>query len=210
MAIEAPLLKEVVLTALTLEAFEASCAPGSIIEGWLCAGQRMLRHGDVLTFDTDTLVLNGDASHGTRKCYQYRLDMLEPFQQGYARKGETRFIITLADSDDTSEASLVDSSEYGNDGEGIEIDEAFLSNSVDGPEASTPDLYLEITPLLEPVSSSDDNHTIYVRTADLGRLGSLNGDWVRHLLEVRELLTDFSTLRPCFVRLPRQSIELFG
>jgi peroxin-6 len=103
----------------------------------------------------------------------------------------------------SSQYSVGDDSESGL--EGIEIDEHFLASSVwpairrlptshcdypltndhaldNGISEQDPSTVLKATfrmsTLIEPVSSINDDCTLYVRTADLGRIGSLNGDWV--------------------------------
>jgi peroxin-6 len=136
--------------------------------------------------------------------------MLEPVLQGYAQKGETRFIVTAGDlstdgkTQNHSELDIEEESE--SDREGIEIDEGFLASSIlppmfdsptpaslvssvsrgnghtnvdDSPtESSTSPSSFRPEPLSEPVSVLWDDCTLYLRTADLGRIGVLNGDWV--------------------------------
>ncbi|KAJ6500326.1 AAA-domain-containing protein [Mycena sanguinolenta] len=168
------LITELVVTALSLEAYEA--APNAL-DSWLCDG-RILRQGDVCTFALGSLV-NGTGLHTSSIPFQYRLDMLEPVIQGFARKGETKFILTL----DTSFQS--DEMDGESDVEGFEIDQDFLAPAVLGLSQammnSTSDnkpVVFECQSLAEPKPSPYDDCTLYLRTVDLGRVGGLNGDWL--------------------------------
>ncbi|KAJ7849118.1 AAA-domain-containing protein [Mycena olivaceomarginata] len=156
------LLTEVVVTALSPEAYEA--APN--LDSWLC-DNRILRQGDVCTFTLDSLV-NGSGVYNSIVPLQYRLDMLEPVIQGYARKGETKIILTL------DIASQPEEADADNDAEGFEIGEDFLAPAMLG---SSQGIINGIKPL-HSNSSSYEDCTLYLRTTDLGRVGGLNGDWI--------------------------------
>lgn len=171
-------LTEIYVTALSTEAYQVA---GSILEDWLSKDRKILRLGAVHTFLSNDLPLNG---HGTSpRSLQFRLDMVEPVLQGFAEKGKTRFVVTL---DDLSSASEEVSDEESEDG--IEIDEAFLASSTFTRFSSQPNghdskdgdkvLQFQTHPLSVPGNISDEHNTLYLRTADLGRVGILSGDWV--------------------------------
>jgi peroxin-6 len=164
------LLTEVVVTALSPEAYEA--APN--LDSWLC-DNRILRQGDVCTFTLDSLV-NGSGVYNSIVPLQYRLDMLEPVIQGYARKGETKIILTL------DIASQPEEADADNDAEGFEIGEDFLAPAMLGSSQGIINgikpIAFECQALAESKSSSYEDCTLYLRTTDLGRVGGLNGDWV--------------------------------
>jgi peroxin-6 len=189
-------LTEVVLTAFSEDAFRSASTQDAIFENWLFADNLILRQGDVHTFSTELPCQNGLNTVGVRT-FRYRVDMMEPVQQGYAQKHTTRFVVTLAEDSDRTIATPRELGSTPDDGsenesEGIEIDEGFLAGSVlpstSEPlrreirnHAKDPSTYLEVgfhpLPLLQPTFSQDDC-TVYLRTADLGRVGVLNGDWV--------------------------------
>ncbi|KAF7359478.1 Peroxisomal biogenesis factor 6 [Mycena sanguinolenta] len=167
------IITEVVATALSLEAYEA--APKAL-DSWLCDG-RILRQGDVCTFTLDSLV-NGTGIHTSSIPFQYRLDMLEPVIQGVARKGETKFILTL---DTSSQPDEIDGE---SDAEGFEIDQDFLapamlgSSPVVNATSDNKPTVFEGRSLAESKPFPYGDCTLYLRTMDLGRVGGLNGDWL--------------------------------
>jgi peroxin-6 len=205
------LLTEIIVTALSCNAYKVASSHGSPIETWLSKESLILRQGAVHTFGFDLLPTNGHGSSGLRRFYQYRLDMTEPVLQGYARKGSTRFYVTSADTsnEDPSpedEIEFESGEESGSDPDCIEIDESFLASSVlhsrQNPPPSSPhetvpnclrhtngeseepttshlDSQFRTEALPEPTSTPEDDFTLYLRTSDLGRVGVLNGDWVR-------------------------------
>ncbi|KAJ7231442.1 P-loop containing nucleoside triphosphate hydrolase protein [Mycena haematopus] len=167
------LITELIVTALSLEAYEVD---PNALDSWLC-DQRILRQGDVCTFTLDSLV-NGIGPYTSSIPLQYRLDMLEPVIQGYAQKGETKFILTLDTSSQPDETD-------GDDAEGFEIDEDFLapamldsSQVMLNPTNDNKPITFECQSLVESRSSPYEDCTLYLRTIDLGRVGALNGDWL--------------------------------
>ncbi|GLB35223.1 putative ATPase family associated with various cellular activities (AAA) [Lyophyllum shimeji] len=195
---EPVLLTEVIVTALSAEAYQVAQSHHSTLEDWLCTDNAVLRHGDVHTFASSQLPVNGQSSCAPPVSYVYRLDMVEPVLQGCARKGTTRFIVILSQEDPAASLSTVEGSAE-SDNEGIEIDEAFLANSAFAV-VGTPDESCSITgaaavcngsldicarpgpsfrlmALEEPVNDMADHCTLYARTADLGKIGILNNDW---------------------------------
>ncbi|KAG5643908.1 hypothetical protein DXG03_009479 [Asterophora parasitica] len=191
MITEPILLTEVIVTALSAHAYQVAHSRDSVLEDWFCK-LTILRHGDIHTFGSDQLQLNGQGA-SSAVSYSYRLDMVEPVLQGYAQKGTTKFIVILSQEDVSPPPSVEDVAE--SDFEGIEIDEAFLASSALSPvfgqpdhsstnthigsirHAEAPEPVFQITPLAESIDSTDDNYTLYVRTVDLGTIGVLNGDW---------------------------------
>ncbi|KAJ7191062.1 AAA-domain-containing protein [Mycena pura] len=172
--VQPTLLTELVITALSPEAYQAEDALGS----WLCADRRILRQGDVCIFSTDQMV-NGNGPYSNSILLQYRLDMLAPVLQGYASKGETKFILTL------DSASQHDMAECDSEAEGFEIDEQFLaptllglSQAIENQTNDSKPVAFECRALAEFESQLFEDCTLYLPTTDLGRVGGLNGDWV--------------------------------
>lgn len=176
------ILTGMVVSALSLDAYKAASINDSILKAWFDDLQLILRQGDIHLF------------HRNSNQLQYRLDMLEPVMQGYAQLGKTRIIITLAQAASPGEIFKTRSG----DQEGFEIDEGFLAGSlmpqsfnispiqsmsphgVDSREHSSEQF--KARHLLVARSILHDHCTLYLRTADLGRLGVLNGDWVRTIV----------------------------
>ncbi|KAJ7746664.1 P-loop containing nucleoside triphosphate hydrolase protein [Mycena metata] len=168
------LITELVVSALSLEAYEAG---PDALDSWL-SDEQILRQGDICTFTSEPMINeNGLGSNHTP--LQYRLDMLEPVIQGYARKGETRIILTLDIPSQPDEAGS------DSDAEGFEIDEGFLapailssSQNFMSPTSENKPMTFECQPMAESKAHPYDDCTLYLRTTDLGRVGGLNGDWV--------------------------------
>ena len=136
----------------------------------------------------------------TDKCLdiamRYRLDMLEPVLQGYVESGTTKIILTLSHSDSIGDDLIVDA-----EGEldAIEIDESFLGSSISnlsldlhtrsiqnsslGPHKNEiverSSSGFSYNNLLAPFKLVEDHYTLFFHTSDLGKIGILNGDWVR-------------------------------
>lgn len=212
-------LTEVIVTALSVDAYRVACSQGSPLETWLSEKYLILRQGSLHTFSSESLPLNGHNIAEGRRLYQYRLNMTEPVLQGFAQKGFTRFYVTSGDrvkeniSTDSGNESVSPEWEEGSesDTDGIEIDESFLANSVlqsrqnfpqssnyegsltpskgtkhnkDNPVDSTAQTgsSLRAESLSGSTGNPEDDCTVYLRTADIGRAGILNGDWVRRFL----------------------------
>lgn len=180
------LLTQVYATALSLDAYDMAATHDLYLERLFCDEKRILRQGSVYSAD----LANGNPPHGNR--LEFKIDMLEPVLQGYAKAGTTSFILTCleaeVEAEDESETSALSS-----DDESVEIDEEFLANSIVYPSYNpispchdwrgeedevVSELLFQAQPLSGPISTLQDDHTLYLRTADLGRLGVLNGDWV--------------------------------
>jgi peroxin-6 len=203
------LLTEVIVTALSSEAYRVANAQDAVIEDWLSRNSPILRQGDLLIFNSDLMDINGQATVKSRQAYRYRLDMVEPVLQGYARKGDTRFVFIAEDAlcEDIYPSDRPSGDELESDMEGIEIDESFLASSILSSPSIAPTSFQEVRaytmnnsadvssssnmcgifseaaflaePLPGPVDSIEDDYTVYLRTADLSRVGVLSGHWVR-------------------------------
>ncbi|KAG6878747.1 hypothetical protein C0993_008046 [Termitomyces sp. T159_Od127] len=185
---ELVLLTEVIVMALSTHAYQIACEQESILEEWFCMQHTILRQGDVHTLNQ--LPCNGNGDSSLSVTYSYRLGLVEPVLQGYARKGVTRFIVVLSEERDPGHASAETDTAEG-DNEAIEIDEAFLAKSTvshafdsNGTATETANVLSQDTgisfstmPLSRPVELSEDQCTLYVRTVDLSKIGIQNGDW---------------------------------
>lgn len=193
------LLTEVIVSALSAEAYHLANSPESPLEAWFSDEHPIIRYGSPYMFSSDQLHLNGHHTSECAKTFAYRFDMVEPVLQGIAQRGTTRFIVILNDFPDSS-SMILDiplQPELETDEEGIEIDEGFLAGSTfpspiftsvnnrpnsrlspNGASTTGSEVAFRIKPLSEALDTSQDHCTVYLRTADLGRFGFLNGDWV--------------------------------
>jgi peroxin-6 len=237
-AVKPVLVTGIIVTALSREAYVAASSHNSPIETWLSDESLILRQGAVHTFGSDLLPTNWHGASGSRRFYQYRLDMLEPVLQGYARKGSTRFYVTFADSssEHLSPEDIEAGDESESDPDGIEIDECFLASSIlhsgqnmtplspretvtdrlrntnvepGEPTTSHLEFRFRTEPLPVPMSEFQDDCSLYLRTSDLGRIGILNGDWVRFLLCLSLSRIFIMARRLLSIRVGHQVIVLF-
>lgn len=186
------ILASVILTALSNDAYTQACDNSSTLEDSLCNAGTILRQGDILS------IYNKEPNTSeNNNALQYRLEMVEPLLQGFTKRGETK-IILLSMLDDPSvheDGEAEDESEQ----DDFEIDEDFLGSSILSTSAPSPlsriqdALYNEPNhsydhfpsgftskALSDPLGLPEDDCTLYLRTADLGKLGILSGDWVRN------------------------------
>lgn len=180
---EAIRLTDVFMTALSTEAYHAARSYPALIHGWLSEESRILRHGDILSFNSSMLPINGHGPSGSRNL-QFRLDLVEPVLQGYAAEGTTNFCVTrqnIITDEGLDDNDLYSASESE---EGFEIDDEFLANSIvqhpgraSGTQASERVQRFKVK-VYKHGHSADDESTIYLKTSDLSRLGVLNDDWV--------------------------------
>ncbi|KAJ2917643.1 hypothetical protein MD484_g2754, partial [Candolleomyces efflorescens] len=175
---------EVILFATSLSAFKVANESDSFIDGW-CRESRILRVGESIQHNGIT---------GPEQI-TFKVDTLEPVLQGYIQKDFTRVVVLLSEESDSDPCNKaqIDSEDTPDD---VEIDESFLAGSAVTsafPTLSTKSSDKDATPgsssrfahqepfLCEPlsasVSSNSDDTTLYLKTADLGRLGLLNSDW---------------------------------
>ncbi|CAK5264057.1 unnamed protein product [Mycena citricolor] len=165
-------LTEVVLAALSTEAYESSLR----LDDWLYNDALILHQGDVCCLLSQGPG-KGSGSEGHNDL-KYRVDMLEPVMQGRVMRGATKVILTLDRPQETeSDAESLQ--------ELLEIDESFLAPALSESIQSIPDdtgskiITFECRPLNRPHFKGDyEDCTVYVHAADLGRLGGLDGDWV--------------------------------
>lgn len=188
------------MSALSIAAYDAAITHEALLESHLYSKKQILRQGSVYSIRPDAL-LESPSNHR----FEFRLDMLEPVSQGYAEAGRTTlFVTSLTDtSEDEDEDGETDTSTLGfsSDDESVEISHDFLANSVVyptynynpiSPSISNPsvdlhaegELHFTVHALSNPVSILHDDYTVYLRTADLGRLGVLSGDWVRVIVMI--------------------------
>ncbi|KAG6813100.1 hypothetical protein H0H92_013954 [Tricholoma furcatifolium] len=177
-------LNEVVITALSSDAYQIASAQESTLEDWFSKESTILRQGNIYTFTH--LPINGYDSSASSLTCSYRIDMLEPVLQGIARKGSTRLILINSDTDGLLSPPLDDTLSE-TDSENIEIGEAFLASSTlssvlaaphtDNSASDPQELLFRTTPLSQDFDTLGDHCTIYTRTADLSKIGVQNGDW---------------------------------
>ncbi|KAH9063671.1 AAA-domain-containing protein [Lactarius deliciosus] len=183
-------LQEVFVQALSSPAYSSAKSDVSAFEDWLCRGQKILRQDSMLFMDSQ------DSPDGTPVAY--KLIMTEPVLQGYAQKSQTLFTLLPPPEDPPAvnghriqSSSVPDDAHIEFDDEDLEIGESFLAGSLapqstlypqqenGSPTISVPLFAHELTarPLLTPNYSGLDDHTMYVRTVDLPKIGVLDGDW---------------------------------
>ena len=130
------------------------------------------------------------------KMFNTDLQCCSPFCRDM-RRGIPKLIVTLLEPINRQPSQFVKPT--CGDSDGIEIDESFLANSflkpsfitsLKGLDGRSPqDIHHTFQvgwkserQSFKPVSSAtgllEDNCTVYLRTADLARIGILNGDWV--------------------------------
>lgn len=176
---------EVILFATSLSAFKVANENDTFIDGW-CSESRILRVGEPIQ-------LNGITGP---EQITFKVDTLEPVLQGYIKKDLTRVVVLLSEEaeSDPSNGAQVDSDDSPDD---VEIDESFLAGSAVTsafPTLSTKSSDNDATSgdssrfahqepflcelLSTSISPNSDDTTLYLKTADLGKLGLLNSDWV--------------------------------
>ncbi|KAF8652744.1 hypothetical protein AX16_004241 [Volvariella volvacea WC 439] len=184
-------LTEVVVAALSPEAYSIAQSD-ALLEYW-CSGRRIIRCGDLMHHEQSQIGQpNGHAHCSDAFSAQhtgvsrYRVDMTEPVQQGLVNE-DTRFIVTYdPESDNPGRAlpsqhgvqeSPSEDESSGYETDSLEIDEQFLANGVDGLDYAPIEIIFSAKTLTEVLSGEEDKHTVYLRTSDLTKLGSLVGDW---------------------------------
>jgi len=184
-------LTEVILDALSDTAYHLAFDNPELIEQSLTTSETHLQLGSIHELTSDK-VQNGHIPHTP---LQYRILMLEPTSCGRVDPESTNIIVVHSENPD----SLVSSSlfsEYA-DSDSIEIDESFLESSIASSalqlnrcirddcstlgsvDGHAPHFFFDAEPLISPVSLLEDHCSLYLRTADLSRVGLLSEDWVR-------------------------------
>lgn len=178
------------MQALSSSAYSSAKSDVLAFEDWLCHGQRVMRQDSVLFMDSQ------DSPDGNPLAY--KLIMIEPVLQGYAQKSQTLFTLLpppeeppAVNGHETHLSSVPDDVHIEFDDEELEIGESFLAGSLVpqptlypqqnvSPTISMPLFAHELTarPSSTPIHSGLDDHTMYVRTVDLSKIGVLDGDWV--------------------------------
>ncbi|KAL1722738.1 P-loop containing nucleoside triphosphate hydrolase protein [Schizophyllum commune] len=182
-------LTEAVISPLSEHAHVATSSE-AFLDTTIFSENTILRQGSVLTFPHEALGMNGNASDSSPALLRYRVEMVEPVLQGRALKGQTRLVVLQPDEADLDEPTE-NGANFEDEDDGFEIDEAFLGSIISASQSSVsagvngvasnsngflPHNSVFTAPLDAPASEDDDT-TVYVRTADLGRVGVLNGDW---------------------------------
>lgn len=175
-------LTQIILSAFGDDAYRLASASWSHVQEYICADKNIIRQGAIFSMPPTALPTNGHTSQTTTFPYQFKIGLTEPVIQGYADQ-HTSFVIIR---DDTS---AMDTPHDSSEEEDIDINEAFLARSISATlEAgsqhsnisSSTTLRALPLPLSSPIRNTENNddYSLYLRTADLGRLGALNGDWV--------------------------------
>lgn len=201
-------LDAVFISALSAEAFDTASRDQSAFEAWFRQDERMIRQGAIYTLPS-SFKEEADSS----ALYQYKVIMAEPVTQGYSTKDATQLFISNGHDLDQQASPLqdvIDDEEDSGEDE-FEIDEGFLASSVlprmtpastrvtsptleqdsghtraNGHNAGAGEVLDTLalwTAPLERIKSASDDHSVYLRTSEAGKLGILNGDWAsRHSL----------------------------
>lgn len=177
-------LQEVILSALSTHAYDLAKFSPALLEAWFSNGQRIVRSGTTYELDIP--------NQRDSQAMIYRLESSTPVLQGYVKSGFTNFVVTIGDSAPIARADK----DIPSGPDGFEIGEDFLASSIQQLPGSvkqpiarpseeqgvTPPLanhFLPVPYLAHPTEGDNDNDTtLYVRTADLLRLGALDGDWL--------------------------------
>ena len=195
-------LNTVFISALSAEAFDAASRDPSAIEAWFQQDERIIQQGAIYTLPSSFT----DAAESSA-LHQYKVVMAEPVTQGYSTKDATQLFISNGHESDQPALPRedVDSDGENSGADDFEIDEGFLASSVlprmtpastrvtspaleqDGGHAGVnghiagvdeiPDALALWTAPLEDIISASDDHSVYLRTSEAGKLGILNGDW---------------------------------
>ena len=193
-------LQEVFVQALSSTAYSGAKADVSSFEDWLCRGQRILRQDSVYAWDAPDGLDPGALT--------YKLIMTDPVLQGYAQRSQTLFTLLppsegsrAVNGNQALSSSVPDGVQIDDDAdeddEDLEIGENFLANSLISQPSSYPQHSPPIrmshpaheftaSPFPKPSSLNVHEHTMYVRTVDLPKVGVLDGDWVSINLKIWE------------------------
>lgn len=181
-------LTELILVAKSGQAFSASQLQLEALEARLSADQRILRAGDILSLSQ----LSKPSSYQTTKTLQYEIQVCEPVLQGHYKSDYTKLVV-LAPRRTLDSEPPSPSSEDGSttEGDGLEVGESFLMNSVLGnpmqllhhadsakPDSRSPQLVLRgvIAPSIG--SPGLEDLCISVWPQELLKIGVFTGDWV--------------------------------
>lgn len=125
------LLSEIILIALSENAFDLAQRLPNGIEEWLCRGSRLIRQGSKYTCHVVNEYVDDIHGEMTDTSLAFEVAISEPVMQGVARVGSTRFLVTLGPSNPSvrymSNGSSVDPSSPTEDD--LTIDEFFLAGS---------------------------------------------------------------------------------
>ncbi|KAI1788454.1 AAA-domain-containing protein [Ganoderma leucocontextum] len=194
-------LSEVIFSALSNDAYVAASSDPTMLEDWLLDGDMILRKGMTYSLDNPTGFSSSFVSPAGP--LSYKLVMATPVQQGVAQRGHTRLFVSAQPTQDGEDSEPTESEqgdfEIGEDFlAGSVLRSLSLSSpspSINGhvpngdlgtPTRGEPSSGLHLSSvewtcrayaLQQPVSSVEDESTVYVRTSELSRIGVLDGDW---------------------------------
>ncbi|CAA7270162.1 unnamed protein product [Cyclocybe aegerita] len=171
-----PILTAVIVVALSDDAYIQAKGDPSLVEKAF-ADEEISREGDIISLPSSGPIP-----------LQYRLELLEPVPQGCIQPGTTNVLLLSYSVYPACDAETV---KVDDDQDAIEINEGFLGSTVLNPTFRQPhlqqnangystsppqSLYISKT-LSTLISSLEDHYTLYLRVADLGRIGIQSGDW---------------------------------
>jgi hypothetical protein len=175
-------------------AYETASSDVERFRAWICAGERILRCGQILR-------LPDAASVGTSQdTCTYQVISAEPYTFGLCSETTQTFLgFSGASGTDDTAHDVRHAVDENVSSEELEIDEAFLASSAlqplhavanglsDDPSGiGSRRVNLEVATMRVKVAVEDD-YTIYLAAGDLTRLGLMSGDWVRMSLSKRTL-----------------------
>jgi hypothetical protein len=201
--VEPVTLREIFVSALTDEGYEAARHSDSALLQWFSHNKRIIQQGLTYKIDNDP----HSSSLSTLRQHMFHILATDPLPQGVASVDVTQIVLTRSRSSGQHSPQIhhITSKDDNEESDSIEINETFLAGSVLSsltpatsrvaspsslvndhrtPEQSTSahqissEVLFKATSLERPISKLDD-YTIYVKIGDLGRIGVLNGDWVR-------------------------------
>lgn len=197
-----PLLN-VTLLASDRQSYEAFVRHSASLDKWLCADEHIIEVNDVIKFEDieDNKPLDSAA---VKTCPDsVRIVLAEPASRGYAVHAKTRFYIALAESKSLPKTinNLSASQEMRGADDLLLIDENFLGSTLLAGTSNTTQESKQSTSLRStnstgpfslvtlrkpPTSSQrlkmcEEDHTIFVNTDTLGKIGVFDDDWVRYM-----------------------------
>lgn len=210
------LLRELFVRALSRDAYEFAKSHPHALEGWFCSEDKILCQGSSRSLRSSELQLSS-SSDSRESLLNYQILMTEPVLQGYASRTETTFVVLpptertpIVTINGTEPSPSYVPVQEDSEDEDLEIHEDFLSNtlsshpidaalhavsngSADSLSPHAPGNEFAAEQLSNIIDPTSDDCTVYIRTADLSKVGILDGDWVRGYM--RCLYTAFNATR---------------
>jgi len=190
-------LEEVVLMASSRLAYKVAQNAPEQLRAHLAETRTILRQGGAISFTPPSAVGNGHMGNDAAEHkLGYKVVLTTPVHQGYVDLENTQVVVAAGDfnleedfvGSPVSSANMATSE---SDEDDSDIDESFLLNSLSEPNGAKKghqehmgavnSTSFKVIPLesrhMLPLDELCDL-TIFVRTADLARLGIFSGDWV--------------------------------